>query len=136
MKNIIIDTNGLISFVVDRDERQNQLMYNMFSGKEKVNIILISNVISEFVYVMDKIYQVKPQKISSMIQDLLKMPNFDYMEAYYPEIIFALWPQKVKDFGDAVIAAASYSNKWPIYTFDKKLSQQLKLLKYNYHLIS
>lgn len=136
MKNILIDTNGLISFVVDRDKKQNQIMYDLFSGKDKLNIILISNVISEFVYVMDKIYHLNPIKISVMVQDLLKMPNLDFIEGYYPETIFELWPQKVKDFGDAVISAASISTKWPIYTFDKKLSNQLKTLKCSYHSLS
>jgi predicted nucleic-acid-binding protein len=135
MKKILIDTNSLISFVVDRDDRQNRIMYDLFSGKEKVQIILISNVVSEFVYVLDKIYQVDPSLINSMIQDLLKMPNLEFSQGYYPEVIFALWPQKIKDFGDAVIAAASIYSKCPIYTFDKKLTQQLKALKCDYYLL-
>jgi len=136
MKNILIDTNGLISFVVDRDKRQNQLMYDLLSGKENVNLILISNVISEFVYVMDKVYKIELAEVSRMVRDLLKMPNLDFVEGNFPEIIFTLWPNKVKDFGDAVIAAASLTTKFPIYTFDKKLSRQLKSIKCSHRLLS
>ncbi len=70
-----------------------------------------------------------------MVKDLLKMPQIEFWEGYFPEIILELWPHKIKDYGDAVLAAASYNFRIPIYTFDKKFYNQLKLIRFKAFLI-
>ena len=136
MKKILLDTNALISFIIDRDEAQNQMVYEILSGKYDFNVYLISNVISEFVYVLQRIYLVPSCKISQMVKDLLKMPNLDFVEGYFPDVVFKVWPDKIKDFGDSVIASASLVMKIPVYTFDKKLSAQLKRIKCKHKLLT
>ena len=135
MKKILLDTNALISFIIDRNKAQNQIVYEILSGKYNLNICIISNVLSEFVYVLQKIYDVPEDQISQMVRDLLKLPNLDYVEGYFPDIIFNIWPQKIKDFGDSVIASAALTLKIPIYTFDKKLSLQLKRINCKHKLL-
>lgn len=135
MKKIIIDINALISFVTDRNIKHSQIMYDIFSGKENFRIYILSNVISEFVYVMTKIYSVDSLKVSEIVNDLLKMPNLDFVEGYFPETIFSIWPEQIKDFGDGVIAAASLTLKLPVYTFDKKFAGQLEKIKCNQKLL-
>jgi len=131
MKTILLDTNGLISFVTTRNPDQNRVIFELFSNADfRINII--SNVISEFVYVMDKVYNTKTDNIAQMVTDLIHMPNVEFLEGYFPEKIFNIWPKKIVEFGDSVLAAASLVSKIPIYTFDKKFSTQLKKINCSY----
>ncbi len=136
MKNILIDTNALISFVTTRDIRQSEIMDSSFSKpSHELKIHIISNVLTEFIFVLDKVYGVSRKLIQSMAIDLIKMPNTIFLQDYQPENIFKLWPTKIKDYGDAVLAATASVNKIPVYTFDKKFCNQLKELKIDFTLL-
>jgi len=103
-------------------------MYEIFKKtlNSELTVYLISNVITEFVYVTEKIYKIKNEVINEIVQNLKDSPNVEFHHGYFPEIIFKIWPTKIKNYGDAVLAAASIKIKIPVYTFDKKFSNQLK----------
>nr|MBL0702317.1 hypothetical protein [Desulfobacterales bacterium] len=60
MKKYIIDTNALISFVTDRNQEQQVKVDKLFNDAARLRILVLcpQNVLTEFVYVMDKIYQI------------------------------------------------------------------------------
>ncbi len=127
MLKIILDTNCLLAFVTDRNKKQTEIIYGIFEKalNSELTIYIISNVITEFVYVMDKIYNIKNEEINEIVRDLIETPNVEFHPGYFPDIIFKIWPQKIKDYGDAVLSAASIQLSVPVYTFDKKFSKQL-----------
>ncbi len=57
MKTILIDNNALISYITDRNNKQSDIMLDIFdrAGKLEFQICIVSNVIAEFVYVLQKI---------------------------------------------------------------------------------
>ena len=73
----IIDTNCLLSFVTDRNPIQNECMAAVFERAAKLEeeILVISNVISEFVYVQLSVYAQEESLICGMVGDLLKHPG-------------------------------------------------------------
>lgn len=137
MKSFIIDTNCLLSYVTDRNPRQYECMDKIFKNASNLEqeIIIISNVITEFVYVLQSIYKIKDALVSEMISDLLNNPGITYHHGYFPELIFKYWPYQIRDYGDAVIAASATILKTPVYTFDKSFAQQLKKQKINFTLL-
>ncbi len=60
MKIYIIDTNALISFITDRNPSQQGLVAKIFKETAKLRAMVLcpQNVLTEFVYVMDKIYKI------------------------------------------------------------------------------
>jgi len=116
----VIDTNCLLSFVTDRNLKQNRRMAAVFERASMLEeeIVLVSNVISEFVYVQLSVYKQKEKLVSAMIADLMNHPGVQYHHGFFPETILSLWPGSVPDFGDAVIAAAAKTLEVPVYTFD------------------
>ncbi len=60
-----------------------------------------------------------------MLVDVFKNPGIEYHHGYFLNQILALWPDKIKDYGDAVLAAAASELKTPVLTFDKPFSNQL-----------
>lgn len=127
MKNILIDTNALLSYVTDRNKNQSNKMLDIFDRacKLEFQICIVSNVITEFVFVLQKIYNTKPTLISNILKDMNTMPGVYLHHGFFPETLYSIWPDKIKDYGDAFLAAASIELKSPLATFDKKFSNQL-----------
>jgi len=127
MRRHILDTNALVTFVTDRDPEGREVIDAVLKNAASLNedVYVISNVITEFVYVLTTVYEVRPSTVSSMVVDLISTPGVEYHHGYFPELVFRLWPAEVRDFGDAVIASAASSLGLSVYTADRKFSNEL-----------
>ena len=127
MKTVLIDTNALLSYVTDRNKKQSNIMLDIFdrASKLELQICIVSNVIKEFVFVLQKIYNTNPTLISNILKDMNTLPGICIHHGFFPETLYSIWPDKVKDYGDAFLAAASIELKFPVATFDKKFSKHL-----------
>lgn len=137
MNSFLIDTNCLISYTTTRNKIQSERIawYIEDASNLKSEIIIISNVITEFVYTLQSIYKVDSIFINHMLRDLLKNPGIRHQHGYFMNIILSLWPNKIKDYGDAVLAAAAFELKIPALTFDKPFSKQLSLINIPHKLL-
>lgn len=136
MKQILIDTNVLISFVTDRDPIQQEKSAKLFqkTANLKINILCHQNVLTEFIYVLDRIYHVSKNEIRLMVSDFIHLPGVEIIHKINFKSLFSCWPDPISDFGDAVIAAVGMTmKKSMIATFDRKFIGKLKLLGLNYH---
>ncbi|EMO63583.1 PIN domain protein [Leptospira borgpetersenii serovar Pomona str. 200901868] len=127
---LILDTNCYISFLNQRNLEQHTKMVLLWEKVSRLEyeVILTSHNITEIVFVFKSIYAVGQSKLNQIIKDLLINPGVIYESAYYPELILQLWPKGIKDYGDAVLAAASQSLEAQIVTFDQNFSKSLKKL--------
>ena len=124
MKQIIIDTNCLISFITDRNLTQQQKVARLLIDATKLKQIILCHhhVISEFVYVLSSVYQISDQTIRDMITDLIAMPGVELVTDININTILSYWPNHISDYGDAVLAAhCKNCKRTAIATFDKKL---------------
>ena len=132
MKRYIIDTNALISFITDRNIDQQKRISILFEEASRLKVVLLchQNVITEFVYVLDKIYNVPKTKIKTMIHDIMRTPGVEIVHELLLERILDLWPGKIADFGDAVVTSLSFQFKRSIIaTFDTSLCKRLNKMK-------
>lgn len=131
MKKYIIDTNALISFVTDRNPAQQKIVTPLFEAASRLKCTLICHqfVLTEFVFVMDKVYGTPKEVINSMIRDFITMPGVEVRQETDFNALLAYWPSKIPDFGDALIAATGKAIKGAaIVTFDEKFKSALKKL--------
>ncbi|MDG6026826.1 MAG: PIN domain-containing protein [Candidatus Brocadia sp.] len=137
MNSFLIDANCLISYTTTRSKIQSERIseYIENASNFQAEIIIISNIITEFVYTLQSIYKVDSIFINHMLRDLLKNPGLKHQEGYFMSTILSLWPDKIKDYGDAVLAAAAFELKIPILTFDKPFSKQMSLINIPYKLL-
>ena len=129
MKKYIIDTNALISFITDRNLKQQQIMKAVFETASLLKGIILchSQVLTEFVYVMEKIYQVPPEEIKEMVMDFMILPGVRVVQEINFKAVFDYWPKVIPDFGDALVAALCKEQKGSVLlTFDQKLIRQIK----------
>lgn len=128
---VVIDTNALISFVTDRNKSQQDKIAGLFENAAglRMSILCPQNVITEFVYVLEKVYNVSKSAIKEMIGDFVSMPGIEIIHEVNLKIFFSYWPDKIPDYGDAIIASVCSVRKGAmIATFDRKFGAVLKKL--------
>ena len=131
MKNVIIDTNALISFVTDRNPAQQGKIANLLgsAAQLKISVLCPQNVLTEFVYVMDSVYRIDKAEIRDMVRVFIRLPGVEIVHQLSLKTLFTLWPEKVPDYGDAIIAALCKDTKGScVATFDRKFKAKLKRL--------
>lgn len=129
MKKYVIDTNCLISFVTDRNTDQQQRMAAVLEAASQLRCTLIcpQHVLTEFVFVMDRVYQISKPVIGATIRDFVSMPGIEIRHEIDFSTILTLWPTAVPDFGDAIVAAVCKSIKGSaVITFDTKFKASLR----------
>jgi predicted nucleic-acid-binding protein len=131
VKRYVIDTNALISFVTDRNEEQQRIVTPLFESAAHLKAVILCHqyVLTEFIYVLDRVYQLPKQQIGRMINDLIQMPGTELVQELGFRVVLALWPDPFPDFGDAVVASVGRSRKSTvIVTFDRKFASGLDRL--------
>lgn len=138
MREYLVDTNCLVSFITDRNPRQQAVIAKYFENAADLEITLcvIGPVISELVYVLNKIYRVEPEAIARSLRALIETPGIELIDGYHASSILELWPRSIADFGDAVLAAAAREAKYTLLTFDRPLAKALRKLSIPHQLIS
>jgi predicted nucleic acid-binding protein len=131
VKRYVIDTNALISFVTDRNPEQQRIVAPLFEAAAHMKAVILchQNVLTEFIYVLDKVYQLPKHRIGQMIIDLVQMPGMQLVQELDYQAVLSVWPDPFPDFGDAVVASVALAKKGAaIVTFDRKFSLGLNRL--------
>ncbi len=128
---VVIDTNALISFVTDRNlDQQNRIaeLFEKAAGLE-IQALCPQNVLTEFVYVLENVYGLGKPIIKEMLTDFTLMPGVEIVHELDLEILFAYWPDKIPDYGDAIVASVCKTKKGSkVATFDGKFKNALQKL--------
>lgn len=131
MKKYIIDTNALISYVTDRSPDQQQKVARIFQEVVKMKGVILcpQYVLTEFIYVLDKVYGISKNDIQMMVRDFLAMPGIELVHEIDFDTVLKFWPEAISDFGDAILASLGSLYKGSvILTFDLKFIHSLKKL--------
>ena len=131
MKKYIIDTNALISYVTDRNPVQQKRIAKIFQEvvRWKGIILCPQNVLTEFIYVLDKAYGIPKNDIRMMVKDFLATPGIELVHEIDFPTVLKFWPEAITDFGDAVVASLGHLYQGSvIVTFDLKFIHTLKKL--------
>jgi predicted nucleic acid-binding protein len=129
MKEWVIDTNALISFITDRSPDQQKRISRLFEDTVRLKSVILcpQNVITEFVYVLEKIYHLPKGQIGAIILDLIAMPGLKVVHEVDFGLLLSYWPDRIRDYGDALVAAVCKSHKDSrVATFDRKLKSALE----------
>ncbi|MCC5813956.1 MAG: PIN domain-containing protein [Leptospira sp.] len=130
MNSVLVDTNCILSFLIERDESQHKKMVKFWNDVAdlKYQAMIIPHTISEVVFVLQSIYNLKDVTIKEIITDLSENPGVTILESFSIYAVLEIWPEKVKDYGDAILAQAGKELSIPIATFDKKFISEFNKL--------
>jgi predicted nucleic acid-binding protein len=131
MKRIVIDTNVVISFLTDRDLRQQQMAGKLFedAASARLEVVLHQAVITEVIYVLQNLYKQAPAAVAATIRDLMDMPGVVVIDEVPWSRLFEIWPGKIETYADAALAAVAASGGHEyLATFDRRFRKHLKRL--------
>ncbi len=134
MKRVVIDTNVVISFLTDRDPRQQEIAARLFedAAAAKQDIILHQSVITEVVYVLRNLYNQTAVQVAGMIRDLMDMPGITVVDEMPWARLLEIWPAIIENYADAALAAVADSGGYEyLATFHRRFRKQLKRLGIN-----
>ena len=105
----LIDTNCLISYVTDRNLAQQEQIAAVIEDASRLRreVYVIGNVVTEFVYVLQSVYEEESEFIRALLSALFTNPGVSYLPTYPLADVLDIWPEQIGDYGDAVIAAAA-----------------------------
>jgi len=132
VKTYIIDTNALLSFVTDRIPDQQEKAAELFNQAARMKCLIRchQHVLTEFVYVLDKVYSYAKSSINQMVTDFIAMPGIRIDHEIDFKVLMDYWPNSISDFGDAVVATQWRMNKQAlVVTFDKRFIKELKKIR-------
>ena len=119
----IVDANIILRYLLnDHEELSNKATVII----EENDVLLPNEVISEVVYVLEKVYGVKNDEISDVLLELFRYKNIVVSDLELLEEAFFLFSRRRLDFVDTLLYAYNKVKGYEVYTFDKKLNKLLK----------
>lgn len=129
MKRIGADTNGVLSFLTDRDPKQQARAAELFGAATSGGhvVVLHQAVIAETVYVLCNLYGEQPRVVSAVMRDLLALPGVVTAHRIDWPPVWRSWPHHMKDFGDACLTVAAKHGAFDVLaTFDTGFARQAR----------
>jgi len=131
MRRVVVDTNVVVSFLTDRDARQQARAARLFddAAADKVQLILHQLVATELIYVLRTVYAVDAAEVAATLHDLLALPGVTPVDELPWPAVLALWPRRIEGFVDAALVAVTRAGKHDaLATFDDRLRRRLSRL--------
>ncbi len=115
-----LDTNYILRYLLNDDEKMASIADETIRQKE---VYVASEVWAEVVYVLEGVYEIEKEKISSVLLALLQNMNIKVADRYVLTRSFEIFSRGKLDFVDSLLCA--YGAVDEVLTFDKKLQKCL-----------
>jgi predicted nucleic acid-binding protein len=128
MQRVVVDANVLLSFIVDRDEKQRAAARALLLRAAEGDLVAIvpQFVIFEVVYVLQSTYRIPTAELNPMMRDLIALPGVLLIDECPWRRVMDVWPDTLPSLADAAIAAVASTNRYDaVATFDRKLAKRL-----------
>ena len=129
MRSVVVDANVLVSFFVDRHEKQRDAADALLQKAEKGEIVAIipQFVVFEVTYVLQSLYALAGERLTAMIRDVVSFPGVRVIDDCPWKRVLEVWPNPLPSLADAAIAAVAAANRYDaVATFDRKLAKRVQ----------
>lgn len=128
MTRVLVDTNVLVSHLVDRDPAQQRRAVELLrqAADGAIEAVLPQIVTSELVFVLTNFYRQPPGVVADILRDLLTLPGVGSLDELDWQTLLALWPERIPSFADAAVAAVAKRHRLAVATFDRAFVKRLR----------
>lgn len=128
MRSVVVDANVLVSFFVDRLEKQRDAADELLQKAEDGEIVAIvpQFVVFEMTYVLLSQYGITGDRLASVIRDVIAFPGVRIVDDCPWKRVMEVWPTPLPALADAAIVAVATTNRYEaVATFDRRLANRL-----------
>ena len=122
-KMLIIDANVILRYFMNDSKDMSKKAAQII---ESENILLLSEVIAEVVYVLEGVYNLDKNKISNTILELIGYDNIKIKEEELIINSLKKYKEVNLDFVDCILYSYNQIKKFDVFSFDKKLNREMK----------
>lgn len=128
MTGIVVDTNVLVSYLVDREPDQQRRAERLIrrAADGEIEAVLPQIVTTELVFVLANLYRQPAVEVAGILRDLLSLPGIVTVDELDWQTVLALWPERIPSFADAVVAAVARQQRLAVASFDRALLKSLR----------
>lgn len=103
MQRVVIDANVLLSFIVDRNDRQRDAAKALLGKAEDGDLVAIlpQFVIFEIAYGLQSAYELRDEQLATLIRDLVALPGVQITDDCPWRRVLELWPRPLSSLADA-----------------------------------
>ena len=120
---LIIDANVILRYFMNDSKDMSKKAAQII---ESENILLLSEVIAEVVYVLEEVYNLDKNKISNTILELIGYDNIKIKEEELIINSLKKYKEVNLDFVDCILYSYNQIKKFDVFSFDKKLNREMK----------
>lgn len=120
---LIIDANVILRYFMNDSKDMSKKAAQII---ESENILLLSEVIAEVVYVLEGVYNLDKNKISNTILELIGYDNIKIKEEELIINSLKKYKEVNLDFVDCILYSYNQIKKFDVFSFDKKLNREMK----------
>lgn len=131
VNGVLVDTNVIVSYLLDRSPEQRRRAAELIEAAENPDrrLLLHQLVLAETAFVLLRLYGQRAAQISETLGKLLAIPGAEPVAELSWENTLELWPATTPHFLDAVLIAAAHQLRPDaVATFDQGLNRRLKAL--------
>ena len=129
MRSVVLDANVLVSYFVDRIEKQGDAAEELLQKAEggEIAAIVPQFVVFEVSYVLQSQYAIAGERLASIIRDVVTFPGVQIVDDCPWKRVMEAWPNPLTSLADAAIVAVARTNRYDsVATFDRKLANRLE----------
>lgn len=129
MRQVLIDANVFVSFLVERNEEQRAAAKALIdaAGDGEIEAFVTQFAIFEVTYVLQSYYSMPTPRVAALIRDLIALPGVTAVGDCPWKKVFDLWPERLGGLADASSVAVAMANHYDaIATFDQKMIRRMQ----------
>ena len=119
----LVDANVVLRYLLKDHKELHRKSKEIIEKKE---VFILSEVIAEIVYVLEKVYEVPRSEISESLKKLFEYPNITLSEPMVIIESLKIYEIESIDFVDAILVSYNRVQNYIIHSFDKRVNNLCK----------
>lgn len=120
MSKNLIDTNLIIRFLVNDDQKKVARVETLLKDKDSINILL-DTVLAEIIWVLSSYYLLEKQEVVEKVRALIHVDTIECNEVLVNRSL-TIWEENNISYIDAYLASVAELGNIQLYSYDKKFN--------------
>jgi len=130
-RQIVVDANVFVSFLVDRNEKQRSMAKALLERAADGEIVAVVTqfAVFEVSYVLQSFYGSPATEVATLLREMIALPGVNVIDDCPWKKVFDYWPERLSGMADAATVAVAIANGYDaVATFDQRMLKRMQSL--------